>query len=227
MKTVHEVRLSLSKLDKNGLQEFLRSFADHTDTYVYLEAESDMYSKAIGGPGVVVYSSKTDTTESAAISFARVPKKMSRKDRILCEIASNRGEVHNPDTGLSKLYIANVVPKDKSQLSKDEYNFIVERFVGKFRKYTKDCKLPIAIEVSRDISALKQIIRGRKCCELFQRFLQAYPTSYHPLDIARLDRFICAISKYRCSVDWDNLASYLKHPVLQRDLFLIIGYTAF
>ncbi len=60
---------------------------------------------------------------------------------------------------------------------------------------------------------LKHIISSELVRKKFESFLNNHPTSYHPLDIERLDHFICSAQTYcRNSIDLNNLRDYLsKH----------------
>ena len=45
----------------------------------------------------------------------------------------------------------------------------------------------------------------------FENFLNMHPLSYHPLDIERLDKFICSIPRYsRKKISLNYLSEYLR-----------------
>ena len=69
-------------------------------------------------------------------------------------------------------------------------------FARDFRNYIKQYKVNASIEVTSDKVSLSTIITGSKARELFQRYLNLHPLSYHPNDIERLDIFICHLSRH-------------------------------
>ncbi len=60
------------------------------------------------------------------------------------------------------------------------------------------------------MAKLSDIISSKIARDQFEVFLDNHPTSYHPLDIRRLDHFICLASRYcRKKINLDNLRSFL------------------
>lgn len=60
------------------------------------------------------------------------------------------------------------------------------------------------------MAKLSDIISSKIVRKQFNVFLNNHPTSYHPLDIGRLDRFICLASSYcRKKINLDDLRSFL------------------
>lgn len=107
------------------------------------------------------------------------------------------------------LYLANIVPKNGGRIPMEKYNEIGLLFIREFKKYHTDQDKRVTITSAGENITLADIIPGDKTREIFQRYLNAHPFSYHPLDIERLDIFICALSRFRSSIKIDLLNRYL------------------
>lgn len=183
MKAFREVELSSRILNDREIIDVLRAFAERSNVYDFLEKESKEYSQGIGCPACVIYAHKTAETESTEIAITQ--------------------------TKLGFFHVANVVPNDKTRLTIAEYNDVLVKFVSDLRDYQKSHANPLNVKISRDSIGIEDIIPGTKTRQLFRRYISAFPTSYHPLDIERLDVFICALHRYRCKVDLGYLKIYL------------------
>jgi hypothetical protein len=94
-------------------------------------------------------------------------------------------------------YITNIVPKESVRLSIMEY-------------YIKNYRVKATVKITKEEIGLQEIITGEKSRYLFERYLSQFPTSYHPLDIVRLDAFICNVSRFsKKQIDFDLLKSWL------------------
>lgn len=93
-------------------------------------------------------------------------------------------------------YIANIVPKESGHIGVIEYNGIAKQFAKDLRKYIEQKEIKASINITSENISLSTIIPGIKSRELFQRYLNLFPLSYHPCDIERLDVFICHLSRY-------------------------------
>ncbi len=90
------------------------------------------------------------------------------------------------------------------------YNAFAVRFFKDFRSFVRTNKIPISITVSKEYIGLDTIIPSPKVRKFFEKYLNVFPTSYHPSDIKRLDIFICAASRYcRRGINLYRLRSYL------------------
>jgi hypothetical protein len=103
----------------------------------------------------------------------------------------------------------NIVPRDLSQLSREEYNGLAVRFMRDLTSTIGYRDSGIRIRVSSDQMDLKTIIPGKQCRQFFTQYLNGNPLTYHGLDLKRLDLFICAVHRYHAEVSPDNLAGYL------------------
>jgi len=186
IKIFREVQVSSKLLDDQGVLDILIGFCKETRSYEFLHKESQDYSEGIRCHACFIHSHKTSATESAGIALAQ----------------------QRPRT----FYVANVIPRDKAELTIREYNDVLVRFVADLRKYIKYIgKKEVAIDakITVDTIGINQIIASTRPLELFKRYLGAFPRSYHPSDIRRLDIFICALSRCRRKVDLGYLECYL------------------
>jgi len=107
-------------------------------------------------------------------------------------------------------YAPNIVPLEVSELSLDQYNAVASRFVKDLRAYLRKSKISISVSLSSSNIGLDDIVSGKLPRQFFQRYMSQYPTSYHPLDIQRLDRFTCALVRYsRRAMDFDQFECLL------------------
>ena len=91
-----------------------------------------------------------------------------------------------------------------------EYNQIASEFAKDLRNYANKNALKIKVRSTKENISIKKIITGAKSRELFKRYLNAFPTSYHPLDIERLDIFTCSLARYaKKRIDLDLLRGWL------------------
>lgn len=107
------------------------------------------------------------------------------------------------------LYLANIVPKPSSSISMEKYNEIGLLFIREFKAFYTYQDKRVTFTSTGEAITLADIIPGGKTRTFFQRYLNAHPLSYHPLDIERLDVFICALSRFRSSIKLDLLNRYL------------------
>lgn len=108
------------------------------------------------------------------------------------------------------LYVANIIPLEINELSLDQYNAVVCRFVMDLRAYLKKSKISVSVTLSRPNIGLEELIPGELTRKIFQRYISQYPTRYHPLDIQRLDQFTCALVRYsRNTMDFERFERLL------------------
>ncbi|MEL4431753.1 hypothetical protein [Shewanella mangrovisoli] len=107
------------------------------------------------------------------------------------------------------LNIVNIVPQSGDDLSVDTYNQIATRFTNEFKVFTKGQN--IRVLTSNPNPSLNDIISANVPRKAFENYLNQHPMSFHPIDIARLDKFICAFARYsRRPMDSALLAMCLK-----------------
>lgn len=104
--------------------------------------------------------------------------------------------LHKSKGTTNGVYAPNIIPLDRSSLTKPEYNEIVQRFTRDLRSRARQDGTPVQIFLSKSKLSLRDIIGGKIAWRLFQRHISLFPESSHPNDIARLDAFICALSRY-------------------------------
>lgn len=92
--------------------------------------------------------------------------------------------------------IANIVPLVLNQLSVQQYNFVAERFARSIRARIRSDGLAIKVALSKAKISLDELVGGKICRKLLHKYLGGYPLSGHPLDVARLDAFICSLFRY-------------------------------
>ena len=107
--------------------------------------------------------------------------------------------------------IANIVPKRTGSIPTVEYNQIARKFHDQVKRWSRKNKKGLRLAVSKTDLGLEDIITAKIPLRLFKVFLRNYPLSYHPMDIRRLDQFICAVSRYsRKAINWEYLGEYLR-----------------
>ena len=103
-------------------------------------------------------------------------------------------------------YVPNIVPLDSSQLSRDQYNKILENFLDTI-VLPSIAGLPVTAELSGDVVILKDVV-GEDVAALLQKFsvLSNKSTgSSHPCDRNRWYDFLIAVQRKRISLDTDLL----------------------
>jgi hypothetical protein len=168
MKTYIDVLITSRYEDPHDFILVMKGFGDHVMGWEFLAAQSEEYASLTGEPSCALL--KVGNRHSPAVVIT----------------------VKRDNT----FYIANIVPKENGEMSMTEYNEVVKQFAVDVNKYAKTHRLKLEIKTTHEYIGLQEIIGGAKTRELFERYLNLFPTSYHPLDIERLDKFICAVSRY-------------------------------
>lgn len=168
MKTYIEVSIVSRYEDHDNFIGALREFATSVDDWDYLDAQSEEYASVTGEPSCAIL---------------------------------HLGNAHSPAIAITNksgntFYVANIVPKVSGQITMHEYNQVVGDFARDLRKYAKSVGLDLVVKTTSESIGLNGIITGTKCRGLFEQYLNLYPVSYHPLDIKRLDTFICCLSRH-------------------------------
>lgn len=168
MDTYIEVSILSHYEDHNDFISALREFATSVDNWAYLDSQSREYASAVGEPSCAIL--RIGNAHSPAIAI------------------TNKSE--------NTFYIANIVPKETRQISMYEYNQIASDFARDLRGYAKNAGLNLTVRTTDASIRLNGIITGEKCRGLFEKYMNLHPLSYHPLDIKRLDTFICCLSRH-------------------------------
>ncbi|WCN10875.1 hypothetical protein [Marinomonas mediterranea] len=107
------------------------------------------------------------------------------------------------------LKVHNIVPQCSDGLSVETYNQIAASFVNDFKAFSKGENIRVII--SNPNPSIKDIISSNVPRQAFEDYLNQHPLSFHPLDIARLDSFICAFARYsKKPMNSDLLGAYLQ-----------------
>jgi len=172
------------------LIEIISVFCVSSEDYTYLSEESADYQRGIDTEACMIADNRS--VVAPAIAFA-----------------SSDG---------TTLQVTNIVPGNVSQIGIEEYNGILGRFAERFIPFCRDRKLGIHCVQTSDALTLASAIPGEKTRGFFNRYLALHPTSYHPLDIERLDVFICAAFRYcRKTINVDRLKRYLIESLKWKD----------
>lgn len=168
----------------------IRLMASTYAAWEIMEAESKKYSHGIGSAGLILSIHAGEKNSTLAVA-----------------------ERNGSSTGT--MYVANIIPQS-GRFSAAEYNAIAARFTSDFRMISRNYRLGIkcSLSIRKWPTTLETMISGKQTRALFQRFIfigEAFQFApiVHPLDIERLDAFICAIHRYRASVHWPALRHWL------------------
>lgn len=182
MKTYIEVFLKYPYSNQEDFIDLLRQFSQHSDGWDFLETKSEEYSSSTRRPSCLILKSESQIYRTIAIT--------------------NKHQ--------NTFYIANIIPKGSSPISIAEYNNIATEFVNDFRRYIRQISIKIEVKTTNEKVELKNIITGDKSRQLFEKYLALFPRSYHPLDIERLDSFICYLSRHaKTTIDLSLLMRWL------------------
>lgn len=169
MECYRDVNVSSTTLSADALARYIESFAERASDWEFPTEKSLEYEKRCGEPSCcVIYTH--DTLPRAAIHLTRKAPQA--------------------------LYVTNIVPLVLHKLTYDQYNSIALTFARSLRFRSKSDGLNIRVSMSRVSINLSNIVTGKIPAKLFKQYLGVYPLSYHPSDINRLDKFICAISRF-------------------------------
>lgn len=177
-----ELKIQGPKLASTELVGVIREFCSCSERYSYMPEESENYSLHIGKPACEIH----------AIYKEPFP--------LLAFAEQNSG-----------LYLTNIVPKTVSQIGIVEYNQFLDSFAEEFKIFVKERSGRVRVVTSSGTLILEEIISSELARTHFVYFLNNHPLSRHPLDVARLDKFICVASSYsRKPLDLDLLQRYLQ-----------------
>jgi len=186
MKVHIEVHISLSPGDAKNLHGLLRQFAGKIPGWKFPESQSKSYQKRDGGAAGYAISNSVKGLERAAVAIANSDPK-------------------HP----TSFFVPNIVPQGRSSLTLGQYNRIGLAFARDFRWFLRQTQRGGRVSVRGPEVALTEIIASPKCRRLFEAYLATPTPTGHPSDIAVLDRFTCAIFRYRAKVKLHNLQQHL------------------
>lgn len=191
MKAHVEIQIRLNLNDGETLHDVLHLFARDTVGWLFSRKESETYQKHIGETGGYVVCDSVKGCERAIVAVATEKSK-------------------RPNT----FYVPNIVPRDCSNLTIDQYNAIGVAFARNFAGWCRENANKGLVHCSNPSKSLADIIPAEKCRKYFEQYLNcsvwnstALPT--HPSDVHKLDVFICAQFRYGADVRPDEIESYL------------------
>ncbi|MGN8226725.1 hypothetical protein [Gracilimonas sp. BCB1] len=182
-----DIYLHPVRFEAKELVRVIENSLDQCEVFDFQKAESAEYSRDISTTAYIINYLENDVP-FAKLAFAKS--------------SAQKG-----------LYLANIVPKPDGSIPMEKYNEIGLLFIREFKKYHTDQDKRVTITSAGENITLADIIPGNKTRGFFEKYLNAYPVSYHPLDIERLDIFICALSRFRSSIKIDLLNRYLKEEL--------------
>lgn len=183
MKVFREVSITSNKLDDESLIKTLDEFGAKALGWTSCPEKSAQYAKICGEPAYCVIHEFHDNPISA---------------------------VHVARRSKGKFYIPNIVPLNQSELALGEYNAIASQFASDLGAYLRKCKVDVSVRLSKEDIGIAEVIPGKIPRQFFERYMSQYPRSYHPLDIQRLDKFICAFARYsRVSLGFESFERLL------------------
>lgn len=114
MKTHIEIRIQLKRMPDGGLHAILRDFAKQTQGWDFPKDQSEEYQRHHGSDAGFAVLLPDNETESAAIAIANLDPKRP-----------------------NSLGVPNIVPRECSSLTLDQYNAIGLAFANDFRRWLR------------------------------------------------------------------------------------------
>lgn len=113
-------------------------------------------------------------------------------------------------SGNNKLYVSNIVPKERGKLAYAEYNEIMNTF---YTNFVKDLSQQVGLEckISSGIQSIKDWLSPEvaKKLEIFSALANKSTGSAHPSDQKRWFDFIVSCHKEKCDLDVYRLQRWL------------------
>jgi len=181
------MRLAVSARQAIPLDELLKHFARETPNWRFAGVWSKRYQAMNKGPAAVVVAQPAAGFPCAGIAFAN-------------------SDPNRPNS----FHLTNIVPKDVSHLTMDEYNRIGLAFARAFRSFLRKRNIKATLSVRGPDIGLREIIPASKCRRLFETYLKKPEPVSHPSDIQALDVFICSLARFGAAVQTDYLARWLR-----------------
>jgi|ERR1035438_645210 hypothetical protein len=109
----------------------------------------------------------------------------------------------------NRFRVPNIVPRECSHLSMDQYNAIGTAFAKAFHRFLKNSITGGVVKVTNPNKELADIIQGEKCRKLFESWLHSPTPISHPADVEKLYVFICALFRYHSDARSYEIERYL------------------
>ncbi|WP_077343672.1 hypothetical protein [Pseudocolwellia agarivorans] len=172
-----------SKKDTLSIINDLREFSSLQSDWVFDEEKSKSYSLAL--------------PESIGCVFTY----------------SYDGQLHGialSEVKAKHIQISNITPEKSCRISTKEYNEIATAFYKTVKEWNKQKKKQLKLSISNINPELSEIITAKIPRKAFESYLNNHPLSYHPNDISRLNKFICAVARYsRKNINWEHVGKFL------------------
>lgn len=183
MHCYRDLRITSRALDESEIIHFIETFAQSTPGWSFPKEKSREYATLCCVPSCCLIHKPTALPKAALhLTLYKVKRK-----------------AHG-------LYVPNIIPLDISSMTESDYNRIALRFTRELRWRARQENIPIQAILSKTSLKLRDIIGGKVAWRLFRRYIGLFPESGHPNDLARLDAFICALSRY--SKRWFDLEAF-------------------
>lgn len=163
-----EVLLKSRKLSADEIIQTLKEFAGNSNCWNFLAKESIRLTSLSGAPACMIMLEDHQSCPIVAV-------------------AKNEKRIY---------HISNIIPKESGYITPTEYKEFAKRFGRSVDEFLRKRRVPLRVSFLRERLDLVQIISSPIARQVFSQYLAMYPTSHHPLDIRRLDRFICAASRF-------------------------------
>jgi len=181
-----EIKIRIKDLPTGGLHELLREFVRSASDLEFPEAQSEEYQKHHGSSAGFAVMLPRGELPPGAVAIASLDRKHPNSFRV-----------------------PNIVPRECSSLTLEQYNAIGLAFASDFRAWLKLGPIRGTLEVTGPNRTLEEIIRGEKCRRFFEAWLHSPTLISHPSDLYALDRFICHLFRHRGEVRVYEIESYL------------------
>lgn len=147
----------------------LMSFAKNSAQWQFDSEKTDIYSKSLGKRGLALSHKLAET--DCVLAF--------------CE------------KGPKEVYLANIVPQN-GQIPARAYNNIVANLYHDLKgaKEVRTTAFRLLHLPPEKQLCLQHIIPSAVARNQFNQYLSGHPRSYHPTDIERLNKLVCAYSRY-------------------------------
>lgn len=190
MKAHIEIKIRLNRMPAGGLHQILREFAEHTKGWYFPREESEEYQRHHGHAAGFAVCIRCGQLEPAAVAVANLDAKNSKTFRV-----------------------PNIVPRQRSSLTVDQYNAVGLAFAAEFRDWLRRGSSHGTVEVVGPNRTLTHIIPGEKTRRFFEAWLHSPTPVSHPSDLYALDRFICYLFRHRGKTRTWEIEPYLVHDL--------------
>lgn len=173
-------------MPSGGLHEVLRTFVEQSGGWEFPKVQSEEYQGHHGSEAGFVVCLRKGDLEPAAVAIANLDPKHPKSFGVL-----------------------NIVPREWSSLTLDQYNAIGLAFANDFRNWLKRGSSRGTVEVVGPSRTLADIIPGEKSRRFFEAWLHTPTPISHPGDLYALDCFICHLFRHHGTTRTWEIKPYL------------------